>query len=109
METSEPGARRSASGFTVLIDPSKNLADRFFAIRRLRPYFEPREEGYAEILPADLATEELRAKIDHAKEIWRRSQIEGNPPLQEDLYLAINFATLVLYRRVVSEDGDEFR
>ncbi|APO76970.1 hypothetical protein AM571_PA00083 (plasmid) [Rhizobium etli 8C-3] len=102
-------ARRSAFGFAALIDPAKNLADRFFAARRLRPYIEPREEGYAEILPADLATGELRAKIDHATAVWPRSQIEGNPALQEELYLAINFATLVLYRRLVSEDGDEFR
>ncbi len=89
-----------------MIDPAKNLAARFFAIRRLRPYYEPQGDGYIDVLPADLALDELRAKIDLAKDIWRRSQIEGNPPLQEELYLAINFALLELHRR---EQGDELR
>ncbi|CAN7759033.1 hypothetical protein LJR257_006782 [Ensifer adhaerens] len=87
-----------------MIDPAKNLGDRFRAIRRLRPYYEDRGDGYIDVLPADLALDELRAKIDFAKRVWGRSQIEGNPPLQEDLYLAINFAMLVLYRR---EEGDK--
>jgi hypothetical protein len=87
-------------------DPDKTLSDRFRAIRRLRPYYEDRGEGYIDVLPADLALDDLRAKIELAKRIWQRSQIEGNPPLQEELYLAINFAMLVLYRL---EGSDKLR